>query len=177
MHWKTILFGIFKGLVEVLCDEYRLLARRRAARTPPKKEAPPPVPTMGWGPPSPPPPATLIRVETDEGSKVAAASFVGSEYFGQKKVEKERQPGESRRKRRKTEDDAEKYSVPMSTATPVEESALEMVNADAAPIPAVRRSIPPAGADGRTASSTRTTRRLVLDLSTATLATLARGAT
>ena len=44
---------------------------------------------------------TLIRIETDAGSTVAAASFVGDECFGVTKVERARQPGESRRVRRK----------------------------------------------------------------------------
>lgn len=164
MHWKTILFGFLKGIVEVLADEYRLLAKRRAARQTHSKEAPT-EPTMAWGSPSPPPPVAVIRIETDEGSRVAAASFVGSEYFGQKKVEKERQAGESRRRRRKVRDEAATTSISTATSSTEETSTNEAP--DAASGAVVR---PPAPA--RAAR----TRRPVLMLSTATLATLARGA-
>lgn len=45
----------------------------------------------------------LITVETDAGTTVAAASFIGEECFGVTRVQRERRPGESRRTRRKTQ--------------------------------------------------------------------------
>lgn len=174
MHWGTLLLGVLKGIVEVLADEYRLLAKRRAAKRAPAKKEAPPEPTMGWGDPSPPSPVTLIRIDTDEGSRVAAASFVGSEYFGQKKVEKVRQPGESRRTRRKVREEDTRTSAspcPSTAETPASRTDAVMqpaVASTSAPTSEVMKSEAPARA-------TRS-RRAVLELSTTTLATLARGA-
>ena len=68
---------------------------------PPPTAQPPATPSEGWEPPSEQAPVTVIRIETDAGSTVAAASFVGDECFGVTKVERARQRGESRRVRRK----------------------------------------------------------------------------
>ena len=43
----------------------------------------------------------LIKIETDDATTIAAASFIGEECFGVTRVQRERQPGESRRTRRK----------------------------------------------------------------------------
>ncbi len=153
LTWKTILFGFLKGIIAVLSEEYEILARARA--TPKrKKEAPAPEPTMGWGPPSEPPPVTAIRIETEEGTRVAAASFVGSEYFGCKRVEKERLPGESRRTRR----------IRRETRTDVVPAASTM--------PTMATSEP-----STMVTATRRTRRgpPLTQLSQSTLMTLARG--
>jgi hypothetical protein len=101
MDWRTLLLGILKGVLAFLADEFDPPSRRA-----PPKEAPQP-PTAeepaysaGWAPPTEPPAVSLIVVETDAGSTVAAASFMGSECVGPTRVERERRPGESRRARR-----------------------------------------------------------------------------
>ena len=43
---------------------------------------------------------TVLRVETDQGIVVSPVSFIGSEHYAPVRVERERNPGESRRVRR-----------------------------------------------------------------------------
>lgn len=59
--------------------------------------------SAGWAPPKEASLVNLIKIETDDGTTVAAASFIGDECFGVTRVQRERQPGESRRARRKTQ--------------------------------------------------------------------------
>ena len=59
--------------------------------------------TAGWGPPKEASLVNLIKIETDDATTIAAASFIGEECFGVTKVQRERQPGESRRTRRKAQ--------------------------------------------------------------------------
>ena len=61
----------------------------------------------GWAPPKEASLVNLITVETDAGTTVAAASFIGEECFGVTRVQRERRPGESRRTRRKTQPTAQ----------------------------------------------------------------------
>ena len=110
MDWRTLLILLVKGALQVWadtvdpegCKDYdpKEAPEPRNAESPPQGQ-PPATPSEGWGPPSEQAPVTLIRIETDAGSTVAAASFVGDECFGVTKVERARQPGESRRVRRK----------------------------------------------------------------------------
>ncbi len=117
MDWRTLLIILVKGALQVWADEVDPEGRReeapkeapqpRTAESPPQAE-PPASPSEGWGPPTEPPPVTLIRIETDAGATVAAASFVGDECFGVTKMERMRKPGESRRVRRKAQPPVEK---------------------------------------------------------------------
>ena len=70
--------------------------------------------SAGWGPPKEASLVNLIKIETDDGTTVAAASFIGEESFGVTRVQRERQAGESRRTRRKTQPAA----VPAVDAVP-----------------------------------------------------------
>ena len=113
MDWRTLLIILVKGVLQAWADEVdpegrydddpKEAPQPRTAESPPKSE-PPASPSEGWGPPSEPPPVTLIRIETDAGTTIAAASFVGDECFGVTKMERTRQPGESRRVRRKAKE-------------------------------------------------------------------------
>lgn len=110
MDWRNLLFTVLRGVVRFVANEYYPACGckgKHKAKSRPRKEAPPPpraeepVHSAGWGPPTEAAPVTVIRVETDAGSTVAVASFIGEECFGVTRVEKERRPGESRRTRRK----------------------------------------------------------------------------
>ena len=57
--------------------------------------------SAGWAPPKEAGLVNLIELETDAGKTVAVASFIGDECFGPARIQRERQPGESRRTRRK----------------------------------------------------------------------------
>lgn len=67
--------------------------------------------SAGWAPPTEPEAVNLIVMETDAGSTVAAASFIGGECVGTKRVERERRPGESRRARRGAHTASEKETA------------------------------------------------------------------
>lgn len=86
---------------------------RAEASTPPRAEAayaaPQSAESAGWGAQSEPAPVTVLRVETDQGSVVSPVSFIGSEHWAPERVQRARQPGESRRVRRK---------APMPTTLP-----------------------------------------------------------
>lgn len=106
MTWHHLIVTILRGVLRFVADEYypvpgrvRKGHKRKAAPPPPRAEKP--AHSAGWAPPKEAPPVTVIRLETDAGSTVAAASFIGEECFGVTKVQRERQPGESRRTRRK----------------------------------------------------------------------------
>ena len=100
MDWRTLLFGILKGVLAFLADEFDPPSRRapKGAPQPPKAEEP--MHSAGWAAPTEPEAVNLIVMETDAGSTVAAASFIGGECVGTRRVERERHPGESRRARR-----------------------------------------------------------------------------
>ena len=110
MDWRTLLIVLVKGILQAWADEVdpagrydedpKEAPRPKSAEAPPKAE--PSSPAEGWGAPSEPPAVSVIRIETDAGVTVAAASFVGDECFGMTKLERTRQPGESRRARRLT---------------------------------------------------------------------------
>jgi hypothetical protein len=100
MKWQTILGTAVKLLALAAGMYYAHLEMKYRPRKKAAPPTPPPSPE-GWPPPSEPPAVTLIRVETEEAATVSPASFIGSEYFGAPRVERERQEGESRRKRRK----------------------------------------------------------------------------
>lgn len=53
-----------------------------------------------WASPAPPATPPMIKVETDAGSFVAATTFSGANLMGIRRVERPRQEGESRRRRR-----------------------------------------------------------------------------
>lgn len=112
MTWTELLVVVLRGALQFYVDEYCSPEARRRARKkkePTPKEAPPkakaeePMHSAGWGPPKEASLVNLITLETDTGSMVAAASFIGEESFGVTKVQRERQAGESRRTRRKTQ--------------------------------------------------------------------------
>ena len=100
MDWRTLLLGILKGVLAFLADEFDPPSRRAPKKAPPPPKTEEPAHSAGWAAPTEPPAVSLIVVETDAGSTVAAASFIGSECFGTQRVERERRPGESRRARR-----------------------------------------------------------------------------
>ncbi len=129
MTWTELLVVVLRGALQFYVDEYcspeaRRRARKRKEPTP--KEAPPtpkaeePMHSAGWGPPKEASLVNLITLETDTGSTVAAASFIGEESFGVTRVQRERQAGESRRTRRKTQP-AE--PMPAADATPLVDPA------------------------------------------------------
>ena len=114
MTWTELLVVVLRGALQFYVDEYcspeaRRARRARKKKAPRPKEAPPtpkaeePMHSAGWGPPKEASLVNLITLETDTGSTVAAASFIGEETFGVTKVQRERQAGESRRTRRKTQ--------------------------------------------------------------------------
>jgi hypothetical protein len=88
---------------------------RAEASAPPRAEAsaayaaPQSAESAGWGVQSEPPPVTVLRIETDQGSVVSPVSFIGEEHWAPERVQRARQPGESRRVRRK---------APMPTTLP-----------------------------------------------------------
>ena len=101
MDWRTLLLGILKGVLAFLADEFDPPSRRapkKEAPQPPKAEEP--MHSAGWAAPTEPEAVNLIVMKTDAGNTVAAASFIGGECVGTKRVERERRPGESRRARR-----------------------------------------------------------------------------
>ena len=113
MDWRHLVYTILRGVLRFVAQEYYptgSYGRRgkpRAGR--PRKEPPQPpraeepMHAAGWAPPKEASLVNLITVETDAGTTVAAASFIGEECFGVTKVQRERRPGESRRTRRKTQ--------------------------------------------------------------------------
>ena len=78
----------------------------KQAPTPPRAEssasqaAPQSAESAGWGASTEPQAVTVLRVETDQGIVVSPVSFIGSEHYAPVRVERERNPGESRRVRR-----------------------------------------------------------------------------
>lgn len=140
MDWRHLVYTILRGVLKFVADEYYPVGsfgrrgghankgkastgKASKASKRPNKEAPPqppreePVHSAGWAPPQEAAAATVILLETDAGSTVAAASFIGDECFGITKVERVRQPGESRRTRRKAQ------PVPTSEAESAETPA------------------------------------------------------
>lgn len=114
MTWKMILLGILKGMLAFFADEFDPPSRHAKKEAPPRPpQAPNPEGPFsgGWGAASEPAPVEPIRVETDAGSTVSSASFIGDECFGIVKVEKERLPGESRRARRKSQSAVEEMGA------------------------------------------------------------------
>lgn len=116
MNWKTILLGLIKGTLAIIADDY--VYRARQARTRARKHAPPQPKVDDWAEPTKPAAATPIVIETDEGSHFAASSFIAVEGYAQTRVQKPRQPGESRRTRRKRAGPA--VVTPLETAAPCE---------------------------------------------------------
>ncbi len=114
--WTELLVVIARGLLQYYVEEYctpaarrpRQERRKKGAKRAPKEAPRPataeePMHSAGWGPPKEASLVNLIKIETDEGTTIAAASFIGEENFGVTRVQRERQPGESRRVRRKTQ--------------------------------------------------------------------------
>lgn len=114
--WTELLVVIARGLLQYYVEEYctqaarrpRQERRKKGAKSAPKEAPRParaeePMHSAGWGPPKEASLVNLIKIETDNGTTVAAASFIGEETFGVTRVQRERQPGESRRTRRKTQ--------------------------------------------------------------------------
>ena len=129
MTWTELLVVVLRGALQFYVDVYCSPEARRRARkrkAPPPKAAPPtpkaeePMHSAGWGPPKEASLVNLITLETDTGLTVAAASFIGEESFGVTKVQRERQAGESRRTRRKTQP---VEPVPAADATPLVDPA------------------------------------------------------
>ena len=114
MTWKMILLGILKGMLAFFADEFDPPSRHAKKEAPPRPpQAPNPEGPFsgGWGAASEPAPVEPIRVETDAGSTVSYASFIGDECFGIVKVKTERLSGESRRARRKSQSAVEETSA------------------------------------------------------------------
>ena len=135
MDWRTLLIILVKAGLQAWADEVDPAGRyddepkeapppRRPA---PPKAKPPASPSEGWGPPTEPPAVSVIRIETDAGVTVAPASFVGDECFGMTKVERTRQPGESRRARRLTK--AVAADAPKAPRAPWASGLIERANA------------------------------------------------
>ena len=99
MDWTTLLLGLIKGTLAILADDY--VYRARQARERARKHAPPQPKVDDWAEPTRPAAATAIVLETDEGRHFAASSFITVEGYATSRAQKERQPGESRRTRRK----------------------------------------------------------------------------
>ena len=116
-----------KAALRVLADELDPANRRRGpyedtpgpkqAPTPEPKQAPTPPPaearapqaapqsaeSAGWGVRTEPQPVPVLRIETDTGSTVSPLSVIGTRAYVAPRAPRERQAGESRRARRKTE--------------------------------------------------------------------------
>ena len=113
-----------KAALRVLADELDPANRRRGPYedTPEPKQAPTPEPkqappaearapqaapqsaeSAGWGVNSEPQPVPVLRIETDTGSTVSPLSVIGTRAYVAPRAQRERQAGESRRARRKTE--------------------------------------------------------------------------
>lgn len=113
-----------KAALRVLADELDPANRRRGPYedTPEPKQAPTPEPkqappaearapqaapqsaeSAGWGVNSEPQPVPVLRIETDTGSTVSPLSVIGTRAYVPPRAQRERQAGESRRARRKTE--------------------------------------------------------------------------
>ena len=133
MDWRRLVYAILRGVLRFVAQEYYPAGsygrrggkprtdRSREKEAPPPPRAEEPTYTTGWGPPKEASLVNLITVETDAGSMVAAASFIGEECFGVTRVQRERQPGESRRTRRKTQPAAASSGVdevPAAEAAP-----------------------------------------------------------
>ena len=136
MDWRTLLIILVKAGLQAWADEVDPAGRYdddpKEAPTPRRAEAPPKAkppasPSEGWGPPSEAPAVSVIRIETDAGVTVAPASFVGDECFGMTKVERTRQPSESRRARRLTK--AVSADAPKAPRAPWVTGFLERANA------------------------------------------------
>lgn len=122
--WIELLVIVARGLLQYYVEEHCTPAAERARqerrRKPAPKETPrpagaeEPMHSAGWGPPKEASLVNLIKIETDDGTTVAAASFIGEESFGVTRVQRERQAGESRRTRRK----AQPAAVPAVDAVP-----------------------------------------------------------
>jgi hypothetical protein len=123
MDWKSMVLLFIKAALRVLADELDPANRRRGPYedTPEPKQAPtpppPPPPTearapqaapqsaesAGWGVRTEPQPVPVLRIETDTGSTVSPLSVIGDRAYVAPRAQRERQAGESRRARRKTE--------------------------------------------------------------------------
>lgn len=140
MDWRHLVYTILRGVLRFVAQEYypagrygRRGGKPRASRSrqkeapqPPRAEEP--THTAGWGPPKEASLVNLITVETDAGTTVAAASFIGDECFGVTRVQRERLPGESRRTRRKPQ------PAPATASMGVDEAPA----AEAGPVPSLR---------------------------------------
>ncbi len=86
-------------------------ARPRKAPSEPPPQAEPAAPyatpqsaeSAGWGVRTEPQPVPVLRIETDTGSTVSPLSVIGDRAYVAPRAQRERQAGESRRARRKTE--------------------------------------------------------------------------
>jgi len=124
MDWKSMVLLFIKAALRVLADELDPANRRRGPYedTPGPKQAPTPEPkqappaearapqaapqsaeSAGWGVNSEPQPVPVLRIETDTGSTVSPLSVIGTRAYVAPRAQRERQAGESRRARRKTE--------------------------------------------------------------------------
>ena len=105
-----------KAALRVLADELDPANRRRGPYedTPEPKQAPPAearapqaapqsAESAGWGVRTEPQPVPVLRIETDTGSTVSPLSVIGDRAYVAPRAQRERQAGESRRARRKTE--------------------------------------------------------------------------
>jgi len=123
MDWKSMVLLFIKAALRVLADELDPANRRRGPYedTPEPKQAPTPPPppppaearapqaapqsaeSAGWGVRTEPQPVPVLRIETDTGSTVSPLSVIGDRAYVAPRAQRERQAGESRRARRKTE--------------------------------------------------------------------------
>lgn len=136
-----MIWAILRGLLWALADEFPLGGRKtraekerpwweeqaapKDARTPPGPATPDnaapaekkaSAPTW-WAAPAPPSTPPTIKVETEEGTFISRATFSGSHVLGVRPVRREREEGESRRRRRTPTRPVE--------ASPVTNSSLE----------------------------------------------------
>ncbi|MCY0994793.1 hypothetical protein OV203_47140 [Nannocystis sp. ILAH1] len=109
--------------------------KERAASPAPEKPSTSKATTPGWwAAPAPPTTPPTIKVETDAGTFIATTTFSGPNLMGIRRVERPRQEGESRRRRRS--------ATPAAPASPVTRTNVELRPREPA-VPAVNE----AGAD------------------------------